>query len=164
MKKLRLVAVLSLVVLASIVMAGCGKRTEVNFVVGLNVQGLSIHHSHLPLNLIVRSLDELDDFVEGSKYFGGFDEGRFMELSYVFNRYDAEYFIEKLLIICLVSYSDTGWETEVERVSKKGDKLYVECISSNDGGGFTVLTVGAIVLEIQKEDVNGMKKVRVSFR
>ncbi|MCL2679785.1 MAG: hypothetical protein FWF18_05880 [Dehalococcoidia bacterium] len=123
MKKLKLVALLSLVALTSIVMVACNNNEEqvkssfegqVDLAFEVGFTKLIVGDDYYIDSRIVKSVAELDEAI------GGFG------FSDVLKKYSETYFSSKSVI--LVSFYATGTGgTKVENLRTQGKELFVEC-------------------------------------
>ena len=150
MRRLNLLGLLVLVMVASTIMVACGNGNnskEINFTVGFEHMYIGSGENH-DLEAIVRTLAEWNTLVSARSYLSEMNE-----------KYNAEFFIENSLIVFAFTSGYSPADVEVDNLARDGNGLILE--ATNSPGDIAVVSKGIIVLEVKRSDIQGANTLRV---
>ena len=159
MKKLRIIALLSLVMVCSIVMAGCsnssnnGNGYPINFKVGTS--GIS-HGSADYGAVLIRNHTQLK---------AAFDDAAIVWLDNkpIWERYDAGFFAAYALVVYAFGVSgDYAPEFSVEEITREGATLNVNLVQHGMTAGLAYFSV-TILIEVSQSDVANVSTVKIDL-
>jgi light-regulated signal transduction histidine kinase (bacteriophytochrome) len=139
-KATKLIATWALIITCIIFITGCNKgeklEEEIDFVVG----EARVTTIDKPITVIIDSLsDNTDDRI------------------IIDEKYDSSFFKEKSLIVIAFRTRTTGETIDEVNVVRKGNNLTVNIIGTN--GLFDALSQVTIMLEVNKNDIKGVKNI-----
>ena len=150
MKKLKLLSLFSLVMVASIVLVACGnvgKSQVINFIVGYENMSVKYSEAHDSL-IIVRTLQEWSA-LSASRVF----------LSELNVKYNESFFSENALIVYAFTSGNSPAQFEITKITRNGNELVMD--ATDNSGDIGVVSQGIIILEVKISDMQGANRLRV---
>jgi len=132
------------------------KVKTIPFQIGTIDTSMSSRKNH-DLFTIIRSKEDLDNVASDRYYQYWTGTGGPFNVYYLKDfteKYDSNYFSENALVLYLFTSGSGGSKIDVTEVLKQGNKLTV--ITDITWGMLTVITHSTVVLEVSKDDVDGV--------